>query len=289
MIVLAYVVAGQIDQMDKTGIVLHHPVEGFPLQGHGHDVSGLSLAAAEAAAGLKAVYEPRAIPAVVFTDPEIAWCGLTETEARERQRLTVRALLRLQARLHDAGMEQADNHLGNYVLSGDTVWLTDAGSVRHGLPLDAGREAGAAAAPQAGLPDRVDHALRSELDRLATGLEALVRAEVIDVERCDQSAAPESPALLVDQVGNLVDRSEAPLVLTAVEEAGREHAGHVVGAGLLALAVPVLGYRWLLRRLRASGAAPVPPSPPSTAMHWPVIMRAVSDDRNSTASTISRG
>jgi dihydrolipoamide dehydrogenase len=41
--------------------------------------------AAEAAAGLPAVYEPRAIPAVVFTDPEIAWCGLTETEARERK------------------------------------------------------------------------------------------------------------------------------------------------------------------------------------------------------------
>ncbi|RKZ14041.1 dihydrolipoyl dehydrogenase [bacterium] len=38
--------------------------------------------AAEAAAGHKAVYEPRAVPAVVFTDPEIAWCGLTETEAR---------------------------------------------------------------------------------------------------------------------------------------------------------------------------------------------------------------
>jgi dihydrolipoamide dehydrogenase len=41
--------------------------------------------AAEAAAGLKSQYDPRAIPAVVFTDPEIAWCGLTETEARERQ------------------------------------------------------------------------------------------------------------------------------------------------------------------------------------------------------------
>ena len=38
--------------------------------------------AAESAAGRKAVYDPRAIPAVVFTDPEIAWCGLTETEAR---------------------------------------------------------------------------------------------------------------------------------------------------------------------------------------------------------------
>ena len=46
--------------------------------------------AAEVAAGHKAVYEPRAIPAVVFTDPEIAWCGLTETEARE-QKLKVKA------------------------------------------------------------------------------------------------------------------------------------------------------------------------------------------------------
>lgn len=41
--------------------------------------------AAEAIVGRKAVFDPRAIPAVVFTDPEIAWCGLTETEARERK------------------------------------------------------------------------------------------------------------------------------------------------------------------------------------------------------------
>jgi dihydrolipoamide dehydrogenase len=41
--------------------------------------------AAEVAAGKKAVYEPRAIPSVVFTDPEIAWCGLTETVAREEK------------------------------------------------------------------------------------------------------------------------------------------------------------------------------------------------------------
>ena len=31
-----------------------------------------------------AVFEPRAIPAVVFTDPEIAWTGLTETEAKQK-------------------------------------------------------------------------------------------------------------------------------------------------------------------------------------------------------------
>ena len=41
--------------------------------------------AAEAVVGRKAVFDPRAIPAVVFTDPEIAWCGLTETEARDRK------------------------------------------------------------------------------------------------------------------------------------------------------------------------------------------------------------
>ena len=31
-------------------------------------------------------FEPQAIPAVVFTDPEVAWCGLTETEAKKQGR-----------------------------------------------------------------------------------------------------------------------------------------------------------------------------------------------------------
>ena len=42
--------------------------------------------AAEAIAGHKVAFEPRAIPAVVFTDPEIAWCGLTETQAKAENR-----------------------------------------------------------------------------------------------------------------------------------------------------------------------------------------------------------
>ena len=40
--------------------------------------------AAEAAAGHKSLYDPRGIPAVVFTNPDIAWCGLTETLAAEQ-------------------------------------------------------------------------------------------------------------------------------------------------------------------------------------------------------------
>lgn len=50
-----------------------------------HKAYGEANVAAEVAAGRKAVFEPRAIPAVVFTDPEVAWCGLTETQAREQK------------------------------------------------------------------------------------------------------------------------------------------------------------------------------------------------------------
>jgi len=46
-----------------------------------HKASHEARVAIEAIAGHKAVFEPQAIPAVVFTDPEIAWCGLTEAQA----------------------------------------------------------------------------------------------------------------------------------------------------------------------------------------------------------------
>ena len=50
-----------------------------------HKAYAEASVAAEVAAGRKSVFDPRAIPAVVFTDPEIAWCGLTETAAREQK------------------------------------------------------------------------------------------------------------------------------------------------------------------------------------------------------------
>jgi dihydrolipoamide dehydrogenase len=40
----------------------------------------------EVIAGENVAFAPRAIPAVVFTDPELAWCGLTEAEARKADR-----------------------------------------------------------------------------------------------------------------------------------------------------------------------------------------------------------
>jgi dihydrolipoamide dehydrogenase len=51
-----------------------------------HKASHEGRVAVEAIAGHKVAFEPHAIPAVVFTDPEIAWCGLTETQAEKENR-----------------------------------------------------------------------------------------------------------------------------------------------------------------------------------------------------------
>ncbi|MDX1701974.1 MAG: NAD(P)/FAD-dependent oxidoreductase, partial [Melioribacteraceae bacterium] len=51
-----------------------------------HKASHEGRVAVEAIAGQKVAFEPMAIPAVVFTDPEITWAGLTEDKARETGR-----------------------------------------------------------------------------------------------------------------------------------------------------------------------------------------------------------
>ena len=51
-----------------------------------HKASHEGRVAVDAIAGERVAFEPLAIPAVVFTDPEVAWCGLTETEAQKQNR-----------------------------------------------------------------------------------------------------------------------------------------------------------------------------------------------------------
>jgi dihydrolipoamide dehydrogenase len=51
-----------------------------------HKASHEGKVAAEVIAGRPAAFEPQAIPAVVFTDPEIAWAGLTSEEAQRTGR-----------------------------------------------------------------------------------------------------------------------------------------------------------------------------------------------------------
>jgi dihydrolipoamide dehydrogenase len=77
----------QVDEQRRT----HEPsifaigdVVGEPMLAHKASHEG--RVAVEVIAGERAVFEPRAIPAVVFTDPELAWCGLTEAQAAADKR-----------------------------------------------------------------------------------------------------------------------------------------------------------------------------------------------------------
>ena len=47
-----------------------------------HKATHEGKVAAENAAGHSATFDPRSIPSVAYTDPEVAWTGLTETEAK---------------------------------------------------------------------------------------------------------------------------------------------------------------------------------------------------------------
>jgi dihydrolipoamide dehydrogenase len=51
-----------------------------------HKASHEARVAIDSIHGEKVAFEPLAIPAVVFTDPELAWCGLTEAEAAKQGR-----------------------------------------------------------------------------------------------------------------------------------------------------------------------------------------------------------
>jgi dihydrolipoyl dehydrogenase len=89
-------------QVDRRGFIVvdeqrrtHEPsifaigdVVGEPMLAHKASHEG--RIAVEVIVGENVAFEPLAIPAVVFTDPELAWCGLTETQAAsERRAVTI--------------------------------------------------------------------------------------------------------------------------------------------------------------------------------------------------------
>ena len=67
-----------------SGIYAVGDIAGGPLLAHKAFHQG--SAAAEVIAGLPgASYDARTVPSVAYTDPEVAWMGLTETEARDKE------------------------------------------------------------------------------------------------------------------------------------------------------------------------------------------------------------
>jgi dihydrolipoamide dehydrogenase len=78
-----FIVVDDARQTGEPGIYAIGDVAGEPMLAHKAAHEG--RAAVDAIAGDRNVaFAPAAIPAVVFTDPEIAWAGLTETEAEKK-------------------------------------------------------------------------------------------------------------------------------------------------------------------------------------------------------------
>jgi len=79
-----FVVVNDRQQTTDPHILAIGDVAGEPMLAHKASHEG--KVAAEVLAGEPAAFEPQAIPAVVFTDPEIAWAGLTAEEAKRTGR-----------------------------------------------------------------------------------------------------------------------------------------------------------------------------------------------------------
>jgi dihydrolipoamide dehydrogenase len=74
-----------VDKQQKTNvdhIFAIGDIVGQPMLAH--KATYEAVIAAEVIAGMKSFFDARTIPSVAYTDPEVAWMGITETEAREQ-------------------------------------------------------------------------------------------------------------------------------------------------------------------------------------------------------------
>jgi dihydrolipoamide dehydrogenase len=106
-----------VNEQQKTAdphIMAIGDVAGEPMLAHKASHEG--KVAAEVLAGRPAAFEPQAIPAVVFTDPEIAWAGLTVNEAERAGRDFTTAVYPWQA---------SGRAIANGRTEGMTRWVID--------------------------------------------------------------------------------------------------------------------------------------------------------------------
>ena len=96
-----------------------------------HKATHEARVAIEAIAGEPAAFDPLAIPAVVFTDPEIAWCGLTEAEALAKNMDVTTARFPWAASSRAATMDRKDG-LTKLVLEAGTERVVGVGIVGPG-------------------------------------------------------------------------------------------------------------------------------------------------------------
>src|SRR6185503_19005370 len=127
-------------QVDQRGFIMvdeqrrtHEPsifaigdVVGEPMLAHKASHEG--RVAVEVMAGENVAFAPRAIPAVVFTDPELAWAGLTEVQAAKEGRQVTVAKFPWGASGRAATLDRSDG-LTKLILDPETERLLGAGEL----------------------------------------------------------------------------------------------------------------------------------------------------------------
>jgi dihydrolipoyl dehydrogenase len=130
-------------QVDQRGFIMvdeqrrtHEPsifaigdVVGEPMLAHKASHEG--RVAVEVMAGENVAFAPRAIPAVVFTDPELAWAGLTEAQAKNDNRAVKVAKFPWGASGRAATLDRTDG-LTKLILDPDSERLLGVGLVGPG-------------------------------------------------------------------------------------------------------------------------------------------------------------
>jgi dihydrolipoamide dehydrogenase len=114
---------------DEPSIFAIGDVVGEPMLAHKASHEG--RVAVEVIAGENAAFQPRAIPAVVFTDPELAWAGVTEGQAQKDGRAVTIAKFPWGASGRAITLDRTDG-LTKLILDPDTEQILGVGLVGPG-------------------------------------------------------------------------------------------------------------------------------------------------------------
>jgi len=124
-----FVVVDEQMRTDEPSIFAIGDIVGEPMLAHKASHEG--RVAAEVISGENVAFQPKAIPAVVFTDPELAWAGLTEAQAQKEGRKITVAKFPWGASGRAATLDRSDG-LTKLIIDPDTERILGVGIVGPG-------------------------------------------------------------------------------------------------------------------------------------------------------------
>ena len=124
-----FIVVDEQMRTDEPSIFAIGDIVGEPMLAHKASHEG--RVAAEVISGENVAFQPKAIPAVVFTDPELAWAGLTEAQAQKEGRKIAVAKFPWGASGRAATLDRSDG-LTKLIIDPDTERILGVGIVGPG-------------------------------------------------------------------------------------------------------------------------------------------------------------